>query len=742
MSFKCYARKRFLRKKNPRDDQLVLKMFEREVSSLKRLSHHHLVKVIGSYTDQKCVAFLMDPVADCNLMVYLSQPRTFINSRLASIRSYFGCLANAVAYLHRQQIRHRDLKPQNILVRHHDIFITDFGAALDWSKMKRDTTEDSNTPVTERYMAPEVAKRSPPNSASDMWSLGIVFIEMATVLRGRTINDMNRYLENNGSRHPYIWGNPGGTHGWFEELRRVNVSADNEAIEWVKDLTQPNPQNRPQASALTKQIRNCMSSGFIGFCCQLDDETEDYVSQSASNAYEEFGEQFQEELNQLDFEEKPYGSFIEQSRKTNVESWIDSSAFLIPNEPYELSTPYQHNYGDPPYFVIEDEAMTFKDSEVSSEILDSKSLTNARIVDQGAGYEVIEDDSDEENSEVAGLGYEITDDSSGSETTIRPECLLGTTSQEPLYQIHAEVDKAPNKSAGILSLLSDDSLRTQSICDALEALPDDGGEPNSENALENLVILDNNEPLRSDGTLEVANSMTALSQSIQPVLQASENLSKRNVDTPLADYSNNYAENLTNITANEKAAWIKCVADRLSTQDLTDDCSTENLAKGASFMNATLTNVGPTSSKVTSPRESQTKNVCGKSQPELQQNQFTTPSSFENKKSDSQPPLQDSSSKQKPADLVTRNLNEFSKPPKESPKDEKDISMSSLEDADTKCEPKALTAENLAKVSLPPVKDSLLVVVEESTKITGGDKLHKKSKKPNISQREPEFPDK
>ena len=130
LSLKNYARKRFPRKKNARDDQAVLKMFEREVSSLKRLSHDHLVNVIGSYTDQKCIAFLMDPVAECNLMVYLTHPRAF-DKNLPSIRSYFGCLANAVAYLHRQRIRHRDLKPQNILVKNHVVFITDFGAALD-----------------------------------------------------------------------------------------------------------------------------------------------------------------------------------------------------------------------------------------------------------------------------------------------------------------------------------------------------------------------------------------------------------------------------------------------------------------------------------------------------------------------------------------------------------------------------------------------------------------------------------
>lgn len=483
LSFKYYARKRFLRKKNARDDQIVLKMFEKEVSSLKRLSHDHLVRVIGSYTDQKCVAFLMIPVADCNLMVYLSQPREFIDSHLPSIRSYFGCLANAVAYLHRQRIRHRDLKPQNILVKEHVVFITDFGAAHDWSKLRRDTTEDPSAPATEKYMAPEMSKRSPRNSASDMWSLGVVFVEMATVLHGRTMREFDRYLETNGSHHPYVWGNPMGMHGWLEELRQVSVSPDNEAIEWATDLTHVNPNNRPQASELIRQIRNRRHSNFIGICCKSDDETETWSSPSTSVTNEEFEEPYIGDFGEICHDGKPFGSLIEPASQASVEDWISHST-------QELQTSFLPSYGDDSHYFTGDKSDISKDLEISADFLATTSLSNSKIVDQGTGYDVVEDDSDREyvqedfdgeDGQAAGLGYEIMDDSSGSETTVGPSWLPAPIQEKPFdYKVDAEDSQTSKSSEQLSDLLPGDPSPSQAICDVLDAMSDVNAEPGLE----------------------------------------------------------------------------------------------------------------------------------------------------------------------------------------------------------------------------------------------------------------------
>ncbi|KAF2257629.1 kinase-like protein, partial [Lojkania enalia] len=151
-----------------------------ELKNLKTLSHRHLVKVFGSYTDKEYIAFLMNPVADCNLYDFLRRPEGLNSRDRHDIRRFFGCLAGAVHYLHECKIRHRDLSSRNILVYQGEIFISDLGSAYNWAGNQASVTQDRNVPASLDYMAPEVARRWPRSSSSDMWSLGIVFLEMAT----------------------------------------------------------------------------------------------------------------------------------------------------------------------------------------------------------------------------------------------------------------------------------------------------------------------------------------------------------------------------------------------------------------------------------------------------------------------------------------------------------------------------------------------------------------------------------
>ena len=428
------ARKKFLRKKNPGDDQYLLKKFDEEITNLKRLSHQHLVSLIGSYTDQKSVAYLMEPIAECNLMTYLCQPPTFIIERLPSLRNYFGCLASAVAYLHRQRIRHRDLKPQNILIKNHEIYITDFGNALDWSKKGRDTTNDSNISFTEQYVAPEIAKRSssPRSSASDVWSLGVVFLEMITVLRGKPVRELRRYLETHGTRHPSVWGNAPATHTWFELIRQVRTGpdSDNEPLMWIKDMTQGNPPNRPSSGAIAKQIRNTAARAkFIGNCCAIDDESEEYPSPPSSHQSDDDADLHFDDLPpELDFGERAYGSLVGNSQQSKIENWLIQED-SVPDVVFGLSDEFDENIIDVPYDIVMDDPTTttmIQDAGPAEPVeLNQGSWTDRfTILDVCDGYDIVQDDSDsegEDRPELGGHGYQVMEDSSESEaSTVRP----------------------------------------------------------------------------------------------------------------------------------------------------------------------------------------------------------------------------------------------------------------------------------------------------------------------------------
>ncbi|PMD22734.1 kinase-like protein, partial [Hyaloscypha hepaticicola] len=180
LSHEEFARKLVPRTKYGRKNETGIKTFLAELQVLKRISHSHCVKLIGSYTDHKYVALIMSPVADYNLASYMEESINSVDKQ-SLLRTFFGCLCNGLQYLHQSKIRHRDVKPENILVKGNNVLLTDFGISLDWEHMSRSTTSTDfgHSPV---YCAPEVANFEPRNSSSDIWSLGCVFLEMTTTL--------------------------------------------------------------------------------------------------------------------------------------------------------------------------------------------------------------------------------------------------------------------------------------------------------------------------------------------------------------------------------------------------------------------------------------------------------------------------------------------------------------------------------------------------------------------------------
>lgn len=152
---RVYARKRIVRGHSPLADERLLKQFESEIQALKRLWHPHIVKFKGSYTDSRCLGIIMLPVAEMNLDEYLKEASQADNLRRRRLRSFSGCLATALAYLHQQNIRHNDIKPQNILVANSNIYLSDFGTSRSWGTEGQSTTQGKHEGYTPRYSAPE-----------------------------------------------------------------------------------------------------------------------------------------------------------------------------------------------------------------------------------------------------------------------------------------------------------------------------------------------------------------------------------------------------------------------------------------------------------------------------------------------------------------------------------------------------------------------------------------------------------
>ncbi|HZR46074.1 MAG TPA: serine/threonine-protein kinase [Candidatus Manganitrophaceae bacterium] len=89
--------------------------------------------------------------------------------------------ADALVYLHSQNVVHRDLKPENIMIlAGGKLKLMDFGIALDASLRKITWSGLSQTMGTPDYMAPEQVKGRRGDAHTDIYSLGVILYEMVT----------------------------------------------------------------------------------------------------------------------------------------------------------------------------------------------------------------------------------------------------------------------------------------------------------------------------------------------------------------------------------------------------------------------------------------------------------------------------------------------------------------------------------------------------------------------------------
>ncbi len=181
-----YAHKAF-RKYYGRELKRVREEFRNEIEIIKRLrSNPHIIQVFGSYACGRDLGMLLLPVANGgDLKAYLEDIKDIgtatIPQRIILSRC-IGCLASGLAFIHRHTIRHKDIKPSNILMHDELVIYTDFGISLDATHLDDTTTTGYHGAMTERYCAPEVAHSAPRNRKSDVFSLGCVYIEIFTVL--------------------------------------------------------------------------------------------------------------------------------------------------------------------------------------------------------------------------------------------------------------------------------------------------------------------------------------------------------------------------------------------------------------------------------------------------------------------------------------------------------------------------------------------------------------------------------
>uniref|UniRef100_A0A7N0ZSU5 non-specific serine/threonine protein kinase n=1 Tax=Kalanchoe fedtschenkoi TaxID=63787 RepID=A0A7N0ZSU5_KALFE len=155
--------------------------FQAEVEIISRVHHRHLVSLVGY-----CIAggqrmLVYEFVPNKTLEYHLHGEGRPVMDWPSRLRIALGS-AKGLAYLHEDchpRIIHRDIKAANILIDHNfEAMVADFGLA----KLSNDTNTHVSTRVmgTFGYLAPEYAASGKLTEKSDVFSFGIMLLELIT----------------------------------------------------------------------------------------------------------------------------------------------------------------------------------------------------------------------------------------------------------------------------------------------------------------------------------------------------------------------------------------------------------------------------------------------------------------------------------------------------------------------------------------------------------------------------------
>lgn len=256
------------------------KSFEEEVSVLRQIRQlspadkrlasirkNHIVQIQAAFTDPQAFGIIISPVAFFNLEQLLdrisnsengsftrSDPKvTFEKSQL---QRCLGCLVASVAFLHESNIRHRDLKPRNVLIVPRpsssnkagwQICLCDFATAVVAVENGgpgggADTERAAIHPRTRDYESPEKRLGLPRDMSEDMWHIGCIFLEIFLVIKGSTRERLKDSLERREARGDselqlYCRACSQATFKeWLNKLKSNRPEPIDVVITWIEDL--------------------------------------------------------------------------------------------------------------------------------------------------------------------------------------------------------------------------------------------------------------------------------------------------------------------------------------------------------------------------------------------------------------------------------------------------------------------------------------------------------------------------
>lgn len=204
-----------------------------EILLMQEANHHAIVNFIESYLCDGALWVAMEFIDGCDLTQVIDVCHPFAEDHIAAISRE---VLLGLDHLHEKDIIHRDIKSDNVMLsKDGKIKLTDFGYGAQLSKEQAKRKTVVGTPY---WMAPEVIQGSQYDAKADIWSTGVMCIEM--------IDGLPPYMDQAPLRALFLIVSKG-----LPPPRNVDyMSADFKSF--VNQCTIINPDERPGAKELLK----------------------------------------------------------------------------------------------------------------------------------------------------------------------------------------------------------------------------------------------------------------------------------------------------------------------------------------------------------------------------------------------------------------------------------------------------------------------------------------------------------
>jgi serine/threonine protein kinase len=132
-------------------DKSPIASFQSELDLLQRMTHPAIVPYLDSFVDSEGMLHIVMEFAENDSLIDVIHKYGELNETVAAI--YVAQVLKALAYLHGQNVIHRDIKAANILIQGGVAKLADFGLALDLTDYGKTLREYAGSPY---WIAPEV----------------------------------------------------------------------------------------------------------------------------------------------------------------------------------------------------------------------------------------------------------------------------------------------------------------------------------------------------------------------------------------------------------------------------------------------------------------------------------------------------------------------------------------------------------------------------------------------------------